>query len=241
MSNYRVISTKKLSPSLIDEAMKQDIEVAEVEMITVQPILNQEKWNEIRRWLTANKEYAVFTSQNAVTALSRYLNEYNSGHICSWKIFSLSGQTKKTLDQSSISGTIIATAENGTALAEKIIEHQVYEVLFFCGNKRRDELPDLLRSRNITVHEVTIYETTETPIKINGGINGIMFFSPSAVQSFFSINQLQEGTVCFAIGNTTADSIKTFTNQQIIISTSPSQESMVEAVIQYFQNIKRHE
>ena len=241
MSNYRVISTKKLSPSLIDEAMQQDIEMEEVEMITVQPILNQEKRNEIQHWISINKEYAVFTSQNAVTALNSYLNQYNNNHIGNWKIFSLSGKTRKAIEQSSISGTIIATAENGITLAEKIIERQVDEVLFFCGNKRRDELPGMLRSRHITVHEVTMYETVETPIKINGGINGIMFFSPSAVQSFFSINQLQEGTVCFAIGNTTADSIKTFTDQQIIISTSPSQESMVEAVIQYFQNIKRHE
>jgi uroporphyrinogen-III synthase len=159
-----------------------------------------------------------------------------------WKIFCLSGKTREAvLNALVLEKNIVATAENASALAQKIIEHDVKEILFFCGNKRREELPAILKKNGITVHEIIVYETIEIPSIITADIDGIQFFSPSAVHSFFSVNSLTRNTVCFAIGNTTADAIKDFTDNRIIISESPTQEMMMACVQFYFQNINCYE
>jgi uroporphyrinogen-III synthase len=131
---------------------------------------------------------------------------------------------------------IMATAEYGKDLAQKIVEYGVKEIVFFCGNKRRDELPTILREHNIAVHEVIVYETVEVPSVATNDIDAVLFFSPSAVNSFFSVNQLEKQTVCFAIGTTTADSIADYTDNKVIISEAPSQEMMLASLRFYFEN-----
>lgn len=140
-----------------------------------------------------------------------------------------------------IIGKVVDTADNAKSLAQTIIQHGVEEIVFFCGNKRRDELPEILKAAGIKVHEVVVYETIETPVVTNDDVDAILFFSPSAVQSFFSVNQLKKNTVCFAIGQTTANSIADFTDNRIVITESPSQEMMLALVNFYFQNMDCHE
>jgi uroporphyrinogen-III synthase len=154
----------------------------------------------------------------------------------------LAGKTKQAiLKVEQLKKKIIAEANNATNLAQKIIESGVKEIVFVCGNKRRDELPVLLNKAGIEIHELTVYETTKTPIVISEDFDAILFFSPSAVQSFFSVNQLKKNTACFAIGETTAGSISDVTNNRIIISKSPSQEEMLASVHFYFQNMNCYE
>ena len=125
-------------------------------------------------------------------------------------------------------------APDATGLAKKIVKAGTAEVVFFCGDKRRDALPSLLTSSGITVHEFVLYETVETPQLVMQPYDAVLFFSPSAVHSFFLLNRLQEHVVCFAVGETTAKSIKEFTSNRIVISSAPSQEKMVDAVVEYF-------
>lgn len=236
MAKYKVLSTKKLKPSLVEQANEANIEIIEQEAIRVNPILSKEKWQDIFQIIENKKEFVVFTSSNAVHALEKYLNHYVNPFEIDWKIFSLSGKTKETLEDVSL-GTIIDTAENSNDLAQKIIENKVKEVTFFCGNKRREELPNLLRRAGIETYEVVVYETVQTPVPAIKNIDAVLFFSPSAVQSFFSINQLNKDVVCFTVGKTTADSVQHFTNNKIIICEQPSQEMMLAAVKTYFKNI----
>ena len=84
------------------------------------------------------------------------------------------------------------------ALAEKIIpEINDREVIFFCGNLRRNDLPDALRQKGITVREITVYQTSLTPVTIEKEYDAVLFFSPSAAESFFSKNSLPAKTVLF--------------------------------------------
>jgi len=236
MAKYKVLSTKKLEPLLIELAKESDIEIIEHEAVKVNPILSQEKWQAILGIIESKKEFVVFTSSNAVSALKKYLNDYVAPFQTRWKIFSLSGKTRQALEKTSF-GTIIGTADYGKDLAQKIIEKEVSEVAFFCGNKRRDELPKMLTEAGIKVHEIVVYETDETPFAAEKEIDAVLFFSPSAVKSFFSINQLKVDVVCFAVGKTTADSIQHFTNNKIIICEQPSQEMMLASVTIYFKKL----
>jgi uroporphyrinogen-III synthase len=63
---------------------------------------------------------------------------------------------------------------------------------------------------------------------------GIMFFSPNGVNSFFRVNDISPNLVLFAIGNTTAGALKAKTKNKIVIGETPSKENMIDKVIQYF-------
>ena len=236
MVKHNVLSTKKLDPSLVEMVKAEGIDVLEQEAIAVKPILTKEKWNEIFSLLEKNIEHAVFTSSNAVTALKKYLSEYVNPLPQHWKIFCLSGKTKEVLQENKeLFGTIEGTAFYATELAKIIISHGVKEVLFFCGNRRRDVLPTVLGEKGIHVHEVVVYTTTETPQKAAENFDAVLFFSPTAVQSFFAANQLKADAVCFAIGQTTADSVKQFTQNKLCMGKEPTQEALLQEVIAYFK------
>lgn len=236
MKRHKVLSTKKLEPWLLAKATEADIDIQEQEAILVKPILTKEKWDEVFSLLEKKIGHAVFTSSNAVTAVRKYLHEYINHLPPHWKIFCLSGKTKDVLTANTeIFGTIEATASSATELAQQVIEHGVKELLFFCGDRRRDELPMLLQNAGIIVHEVVVYEVEEIPAVVTDDYEAVLFFSPSAVESFFSANQLKKNTVCFAIGQTTAASIKQATQNELFISKEPTQEALLDEVITYFK------
>jgi uroporphyrinogen-III synthase len=237
MARYNVLSTKKISPSLIDLANQNGMEIVEKEFIAVQPIVSEEKAEEIETFLVVGNKPVVFTSSNAVDAVLNNLK----GKKINREIYCLSGKTSDSILDHPGLGNVIDTAEDANKLARKIIETGEKEVIFFCGDKRRDELPDLLRSNNIIVYEVTVYQTVITPFITKDNWDAILFFSPSAVSSFFSVNNLSSHAVCFAIGHTTANTLARYTNNRIIVSNAPSQEKLVESVVHYFKNTNANE
>jgi uroporphyrinogen-III synthase len=122
-------------------------------------------------------------------------------------------------------------------LAEEIIRHKVAEIVFFCGNKRRDELPSFLKQAGVKTQEVVVYETAETPATTTNEFDAVLFFSPSAVQSFFGANRMEPKTVCFAIGKTTAEEIQTRCDNKIIQPDLPGQNDMIKKLITYFHTV----
>lgn len=236
MAKYKVLSTKKLEPSLVEQANQHNIEILEREFISIKPIWNQETFDRIIDFTRQKKFNIALTSANAVDALNSYMIAYDSYYVIDWGIFCLSGKTKQAvLNARFPEKNIIGEAKNASELAQKIIQAGANEIIFFCGNKRRDDLPNRLALANIKVHEVILYETVATPVVVDNDFDAVLFFSPSGVQSFFSSNELKQNTVCFAIGATTATSISTFTTNKIINSIAADPVMMVEEVIDHFK------
>lgn len=240
MPKFKVLSTKILSPSLKDDFTQKGIDLIENEFISIRPINTEEKHKEVLQWITHPKEIAViFTSQHSVKHTTKHFRSDDTFYIpWQWKVFCLEGITKEIVIESLPARQIVSTASNALELAERIIENGSFKkVIFFCGNNRRDELPALLYKKQIEVIEVIVYETIETPAVSTADTDAILFFSPSAVKSFFSINKLSNKTVCFAIGVTTANAIADFTDNRIITSESSSQEMMMASLWFYLKNI----
>jgi uroporphyrinogen-III synthase len=84
------------------------------------------------------------------------------------------------------------------------------------------------------VREVVVYKTKEIPELVKKHYQGVMFYSPNGVNSFFRVNIIGPHTVLFAIGNTTAASIRSKTNNNVIVSETPAKDQMVDKVIEYF-------
>ncbi|MES2850459.1 MAG: uroporphyrinogen-III synthase [Bacteroidota bacterium] len=229
-NNIQVLCTRPLAEMLVDEAAASGIAIDEFSFIETESILSVEVQQEIE---LASTEIAtvVFTSMNAVDAVTIFLD----GHQPEWSIYSIGTATARLIKEYFGEERITGTANDASALAELIAEDRFTdEVIFFCGDQRRDELPDILRQHDIDVNEIVVYQTIEVPRKIDKFYHGILFFSPSAVRSFFKSNKLAEKTVAFAIGNTTAAEIKKFSNNKIIISDEPGKENLVQKMMEYF-------
>lgn len=240
MAQYTILSTKKIEPALKEEMAQKGIEVLEEEFITIRLIITMSKYQEIWPWMNTTSDTAiVFTSQHAVATVDKFLHGGDAYYIPEqWKAFCLNGATKEQVVQMLSEEQIIDTAPNATELASKIIAHgQFKQVVFFCGNQRREELPRLLKAAGVEVVEIIVYETIETPVLTTDNLDAVLFFSPSAVKSFFSANKLKKDTACFAIGATTAEAIADYTDNKVITSETPTQQMMLAGVWFYLQNI----
>lgn len=230
-NNISILSTRPINESLINKAKQNNITLDAVTFIEIKKEVAEDTLVSIFK-LAERKASVVFTSMNAVEIVVAILSEKSI--VPDWKIYSMSGTTLTLLKQYWPGGNIIAIAKDSEALSAKIISEKPNEVFFFCGNRRREELPALLVKASINVNELCVYETIDIPQKLNKYYNGILFFSPSAVQSFFAENVVDDSTILFAIGNTTAKTIRQFSGNQIILSEFPSKDQMVNDAIDHF-------
>jgi uroporphyrinogen-III synthase len=130
---------------------------------------------------------------------------------------------------------VAGIADNAAELADVIAESTFsQEVIFFCGDQRRRDLPDSLREKGIEVIEIVVYQTLAVPKRLKKRYVGVLFFSPTAVNSYFKLNKANDNTIFFAIGETTARAIKQHTNKKILISESPGKEELVNIAIEFF-------
>ena len=214
----------------MEEALQEGISIDEISFIETEAVQSIEVQQEIEQAATKSTTI-VFTSMNAVEAVADYLD----GQPVKWKIYCIGTTTsqlvKKYFGEHQLAGIANSAAELAELIAGNIM---IDEVTFFCGDQRRDELPEILRSYNIDVTEIIVYQTIAVPHTIDKIYNGILFFSPSAAGSFFRKNKLPDTTILFAIGNTTATEIKKYSTNKIIISDQPGKENLVAEMMEYF-------
>ncbi len=229
-NNISILCTRPLDEILVKQTKAAGIVIDELSFIETAPIQTIEVQQEIEQALLLSAT-VVFTSMNAVEAVAAWQNEEQPD----WNIYCIGTTTNKLVQEYFGEEHIAGTANAATELAELIAANEfIDEVIFFCGDQRRNELPEILQQNNIDVNEIVVYETIAVPHKINIDYHGILFFSPSAVESFFSNNKIAAQTVLFAIGNTTATTIKKFSNNKIIISDKPGKENLVQKMMEYF-------
>lgn len=232
-NDIQILSTKKVGDSFIKFAGENNIFIDSLNFIETEESVSDEIRNRIIE-LSHQDIYVIFTSINAVNAVGKIVTEQTK-----WKIFCIEPSTKKKVQETFLHASIAATATDAEALSQKIPEDKsVRQIIFFCGNQRRDLLPAQLKKNKIDVEELVVYKTIEKAQIVSKKYDAILFFSPSAVRSFFRKNTLNTSTKIFSIGKTTADEIKNFSNDSIIISQVPSVENLIKEVIRHFTSIK---
>jgi len=240
----RILCTRPLSEHLLQEAATQGLDISVQAFTDIQPLVTKELWAIIEPLIFRNIT-VVFTSAHAVNTLERhYFHQPDTYYVIgdNWQVYCLEAGTLQAVKEDLPNCPVKAAAANATDLAHAMLkEEDITDVYFFCGRQRREELPSILTQRGVRVHEIVLYENVPTPVITETDYDGIFFFSPSAVTSFFSVNRLPKTTVCFAIGATTAKTVEDFTDNKIIISTAPRAESMVQTAIFYFNNINCYE
>lgn len=230
-----------LSTRFIDEATKAKADDANIgidsfSFIEVQPVRSDELKNKIQS-LAVQSLVVVFTSTNAVDAVAEQITS-----IPDWKIFCTGGRTKEFAMQVFGEHNIAGFAKGAGALAERIINTgSITNVTFFCGDQRLNELPETLASHGTETEEVIVYTTLQTPLLVEKSYDGILFFSPSAVHSFFSINTIPVDVVLFSIGHTTTATIQSYCTNLVITSDWPGTDNLLNCVTNFYNKTSEPE
>jgi len=218
--DIRVLSTRPLPGALVEIARDKGVAIDVIPMIKTATTAD----DELLQALKQRRLTAVFTSANAVEAV---------GGGGDWKVYCLSGATRRAVAEKFGEEAIAGVADSAAQLGQKIVEHAVRSVVFFCGDLRREELPAIFRQAGVGYRDIVVYKTTATPKKVESNYDGILFFSPSAVESYLSVNSVPDGTVLFVIGNTTAAALKEY---NVVVSNKPEATALIDKVIEHFQN-----
>ena len=178
--------------------------------------------------ISNQKVIVVFTSGNALRSVATILES----HKPHWSVYCLGNTTYELAKSIFGDQQIRQTATDAALLAKAIItDKAISEVIFFCGNLRRNDLPDLLHKNNIRVKEIITYYTRSVLQEIKRDYNAVLFFSPSAADSFFSHHSLPEKTRVFVIGATTAEKVKSSTRNMVVVSDKPDKLHLVGMAI----------
>lgn len=217
----RILSTKKLLPNQKQFLLNANFSVIEAEFITV------ENKKVLLENVNAN---LIFTSQNAVWSILQ--NKDSLSELQQKNVFCVGLKTKALLEENGF--TVIAYTGYAADLAEIItLVYPKETFTFFSGNLRRETLPETLKAAGIVFNEIEAYETKLTPQKINTAVNGILFFSPSAVESYLKDNTIKK-EICFCIGSTTAEALEKIT-KNIAIANQPTVENTIIQCINEFK------
>ncbi|HRM45448.1 MAG TPA: uroporphyrinogen-III synthase [Flavobacterium sp.] len=212
----QILSTKTLLNNQKQALVNANFNVIEVDFIHTKS--QAFKLNEIN-------DNLIFTSQNAVQS---FLLDPKSEDLKTKNVFCVGLKTKILLSESGFN--VIAYTGYAADLAEIITLIYANEsYTFFSGNLRRETLPEALKEAKVKFNEIQVYETTLTPQKIETSVDAIMFFSPSAIESYLKENKIKNET-CFCIGTTTSSALEGIT-KNIVIADQPTIEDVIEEVI----------
>jgi uroporphyrinogen-III synthase len=227
-----ILCTRSIDQSLIEKAAERNIIIDVIPFIQTELIHSDETKKVIAE--TGENEVVIFSSVNAVDAVSAQLNGKNP----LWIIYCVGRQTAKAAAEKFPGSRLAAHADYAAQLAPIISsDKSVQSVTFFCGNLRRPDLPQLLHQQQISLKEVTVYNTELTPHTCTRNYDGVVFFSPSAADSFFSVNSISPATALFSIGSTTARSIEQYVPNKVITTDHPGKQQLIELVIRHFHHI----
>lgn len=217
-----VLSTKKLALNQKELLLNSGIGFTEYDSIAIEFVdidLPEQKI-----------ENAIFTSKNSLRAIK-------SKNLDITRCFCVGSKTAAMAEQMGFQ--VVETAANARELAEIIIRtYPDKNFRFFCGNSRRDELPEMLQQQNIALEEIEVYQTNLNIQEFRSDYDGILFYSPSGVKSYTSKNTLD--SIAFCIGDTTASEAKKHTTR-IVTPGTPGIENLIAAVAKTFRKELKHQ
>ena len=210
--------TKSLNERQQSYALNLGLQIKEVALTKIKQLEFPKELTPAEAW--------VFTSQNAVKNLLPQAQCDKDG--LSATIYASGKLTAKALQEKGFE-TKCGADETAMSLAEKIAEDGIKSALFFCGNMRRNELPEYLEKKGIQLMEEVVYHTLLDPKLINAQKGDALFFmSPSAVESYAMINEFSTNFDYYCIGETTAKALQNKGIQKIYTAAEASLEAMLK-------------
>ena len=224
-STTHIVSTKKLTVDKIHQLKLNGIKITHADFIkrTIQ-LPNELIASEIVKTIVITSKTGVKAFLEIVDRLKLDISQYNVYCI------ELATQQKALKYNFKIKGV----AKDADLLAEEILKDKsIQTVTFICSNIRRNDLPNKLRTNGIKVNEVVGYNTELTPEEIKENYSGVIFYSPSTIDSFLMLNKINDA-VAFCIGKTTAHHAKQAGFEKIEVAEATLVDELIKKAILYY-------
>ena len=172
--------------------------------------------------------YWVFSSQNAVRSF--LANPTASAH--QNPILCVGEKTKLLLEENG--QKVIKTAHNMLELVnfiQKTMKNDHF--LHICGNRKLADFAAGMQKTGISYTEVTAYNTHLVSRVQTPEPQGLLFYSPSGVESYLQTNSIG-ASWCFCIGETTATAVRPLT-EHLTVSPKPDADLLVAAAATHFR------
>ncbi|MEL0455200.1 hydroxymethylbilane synthase [Flavobacteriaceae bacterium SZ-1-7] len=177
--------------------------------------------------LRSEIQNVIITSKNAVESLT---TNYSAVELQFKNIYCVGRRTKRLIEKKI--GKVTHAENNAESLANYLVEFiEGTEVTYFCSDLRLDVLPTILAENHINVNEVEAYQTKYDGLKIDESVEGVMFYSPSTVESFVQKNKVE--VIAFCIGETTAKEARKHFDD-VRVAKVPTVESVIELVNEHY-------
>jgi uroporphyrinogen-III synthase len=193
----------------------------------------------LRKRLRTPERYGgvVATSPRVGWALHRVFDDEGTTHN-QWEGRTAYAVGPKTADEFRALSFEVQGETAGTAadLADQIASADPETpLLFLCGNRRRDDLPNGLRNAGVAFEELVVYETrtrTDLSLPPPAEATWLAFFSPSGVEA---VQRADAGPLdeyrCAAIGPTTASALEESGLTPEAVASSPTPDALVDAIL----------
>jgi uroporphyrinogen III methyltransferase / synthase len=197
-------------------------------------------------------DWMIFTSGQAVRAfLARGKDLGASLHPLDnrLRIAAVGPVCAEAVRQAGLPVEYIARLHNGVGLANELGGRlQSGSVLLPRSDRANPDLPAALKTHGAQVTEVIAYRTLQ-PGEVDrqklgrisaGDTDAVLFFSPSAVQSFAELVgvehflDLQKDLAITAIGPVTAESLRKFKVERIVVAADTTSAAVVQALENHF-------
>lgn len=212
----QIFSTKKLTDGQL-QRFDSSIRVDSEDFIKISP-------NRVSPIILKKKvKNAIFTSKNAVEGL---LTNVSADELDFENIYCVGRKTRRLIQKKI--GKVAHFENNAAALANYLVEYiDGTEATHFCGNLSMDEIPKILGEAHIAVDSVETYKTKLSGQDIDDAVEGILFFSPSGIDSYLQNNNSNK--IAYCIGETTAATARKHF-AEVKVAKIPDVESVIDLV-----------
>lgn len=223
ITNTQLFSTKKLTKEqqhlFVDSVKVKSEDFIKISPTRIAPSILKSEFQNV-----------IITSQNAVESL---LTHTTAAELKFKNIYCVGRKTKRFIERTI--GKVTFAASNAKKLAEHLVEFlEGTEVTYFCSNLRLEELPAILKENNIAVTEVEAYKTKLSAMEIDAEIEGVLFFSPSTIDSYLSANTVNR--VAYCIGETTAEHARKHF-KDVRVAKIPTTESLINLANEQYKEL----
>jgi uroporphyrinogen-III synthase len=197
-------------------------------------------------------DWIIFTSGKAVRAVVSRSNDLGASLNpagSKLRIAAVGPVSAEAVRQAGLPVEYVARTHSGVGLANELGERlRGRSVLLPRSDRANPDLPAALKTHGAEVSEVVAYRTLQPGgvdrqklSRISAGeADAILFFSPSAVQNFAELVgvdhflRLQNGLAITAVGPVTAEALRRFEIERIVVAADTTSAAVVQALENHF-------
>lgn len=232
--SIKIISTSNLDDLILKNAKINWLDIYDFDFVKISYLFNKNIVEKINK----NTSPFVVTSQNAIKSIinlkskSKLSLKTNKMYCINWVTSDLA--KKNWFD-------VLWTWKNSFFLAKAIYDNNEKNLLHLTSSIRRNEIYDFLKTTQVTLTSLEIYNKKLDCIKINFPYSAILFFSPSQMDAFFKKNVLPLDVKVWCIWETSKKHLLEVykIKNEIFMAENSKKETVVNEVINYFKNYEK--